>query len=783
MAFVRTQTADGRVEFRDLSPPPMPQWAVDSAKRYEQQERQRQFVQSDGTINGQKLKYLPDGATFEHNGKTYDNKSQVDPTALNQGRSQVSPKPSGLDSLSRSISGTGPQTKIVGRSGDGTLGTPSRSEASTTVIDKPTPKPFTAGPPPTTKTGVGVGAGGKPSTPQTGGGVGRGSATPTPTGRGGSGAGLGGGVGFGLSAGSAGGASGLGVSLANAIVSDYILSKPSQFDGVGQDRNSAVENIGNGIVSGAGQLSSALRDALFGSSKPPSLENGNFGKPIPGNRFPPDGSVTLSYPYDDYEFSYSGEYDQLLIGGGYEHRTIFEIKGRFSGQPVSIEVRKDRGGESANVYYLDLSNTLQVVQLSVGTSNDNSAKDGHFTAFNFQDIGGGEILKVLPPPTDSSNFEGDIGSAGSSESSWMGAGGTGEFPGGMGSELGTSLFSGSSATGAGVGSNSAPSQFSGPRSSVAGAGASSSPGPGVSRGPGPSFNPGGSAASGVGTGGSTGTGTGTTSSTFFGNGTTSNGIGSENKTTKQLKEETKTRTEKEPEPKPETKTPPNCEDPCIQGLHDKLNNQNDVIKIKVPIFKACILDSEGIKTGEGESKEVEMMVPKLHSQAIASQFLRLFRIESLQCRDPIALVPDWWKLRRGSSVPQLAILFAEQRKSGKLGSSRWTMHIPHYDRPNGFKPNIPAYSKGNWQGVLTLADGSKLGVNASSASECKRVINKLKIMIPVQFRTMNGKTIQPKITENPDANLKQVRVVPVRADFFHQGSLNPEPKWSIDLRK
>jgi hypothetical protein len=751
----------------------MPQWAVDSAKQYEQRERLRQFVQQDGTINGQRLKYLPDGASFEYKGKTYDNKSQVDPTSLNQGRSQVSPKPSGLDSLSRSISGTGPQIKIVGRSGDGMLGTPSRSEASTTVIDKPTPKPFTSGPPPTTKTGVGVGTGGKPSTPQTGGGVGSGRASATPTGRGGRGAGLGGGVGFGLSAGSAGGAAGLGVSLANAIVSDYISSKPSRFNGVGQDRNSAVENIGNGIVSGAGQLSSALRDALFGSSKPPSLDNGNFADPIPGNRFPPDGSITLSYPYDDYEFSYSGEYDQLLIGGGYEHRIENVITGRFSGQPVSIEVRKERGGEVAKVYTLDLSGTLQVTTLGIGTSNDNSSKNGHFTSFNFRDIGGGEILKVLPPPAELSNYQGDIGSAGASESSWMGAGGTGESPGGMGSDLGTSLFSGSAGTGAGVGPNSAPSQFAGPRSSVAGASAGASPGPGISRGPGPSFNP----------GGSPGPGPGPTSKTSSGNGTTSKGIGSENKTTKQLREETKTKPEPEPEPKPETKTPPNCEDPCIQGLHDKLNKQNDTIKIKVPIFKACILDSEGIKTGEAESQESEMMVPKQQSQVIAAQFLRLFRIESLQCREPIALVPDWWKLRRGSSVPQLAILFAEQRNSGKLGSSRWTMHIPHYDRPNGFKPSIPAYTKGNWQGVLTLADGSKLGVNASSASECKRVINKLKILIPVQFRTMNGKAIQPKITENPDANLKQVRVVPTRADFFHQGSLNPEPKWSINLRK
>jgi hypothetical protein len=134
-------------------------------------------------------------------------------------------------------------------------------------------------------------------------------------------------------------------------------------------------------------------------------------------------------------------------------------------------------------------------------------------------------------------------------------------------------------------------------------------------------------------------------------------------------------------------------------------------------------------------------------------------------------------------VPQLAILFAEVKSTGKLGDSRWTLHVPHYNKPQGYKPSIPSYTKGNWSSVLKLNDGSRIVVNASTKSEAQKVTNKLKILVPVAMRSNKaGKAIKARIIENQEAPLREVKVIPVRADFYSKGQLSGKPDWFIPLR-
>jgi hypothetical protein len=145
-------------------------------------------------------------------------------------------------------------------------------------------------------------------------------------------------------------------------------------------------------------------------------------------------------------------------------------------------------------------------------------------------------------------------------------------------------------------------------------------------------------------------------------------------------------------------------------------------------------------------------------------------------------IPEWWAVRPGANRPQFVILFAEIYGSGKLGKSRWQLTIPHYNRPKGAKPSIPRYNKGDWMGTLTLSDNSKIRVNAASSSECKRVLNKLKILIPAEYRLSRGKAIKPTIMERADGGLKNCTVVPIRGDYYKFGQQQGLPDWSVKFR-
>ncbi len=146
-------------------------------------------------------------------------------------------------------------------------------------------------------------------------------------------------------------------------------------------------------------------------------------------------------------------------------------------------------------------------------------------------------------------------------------------------------------------------------------------------------------------------------------------------------------------------------------------------------------------------------------------------------------IPEYWAVRPGADRPQMVVLYAEVFSSGKLGNGRWQLSIPHYNRPKGAKPQIPEYRKGNWMGTLTLTDNSKIRINAASASECRRVINKLKILVRVQYRTSNGKAIKPTILQREDGTLKEVKVIPVRGDYYATGQRNQTPTWTVSFRK
>lgn len=193
--------------------------------------------------------------------------------------------------------------------------------------------------------------------------------------------------------------------------------------------------------------------------------------------------------------------------------------------------------------------------------------------------------------------------------------------------------------------------------------------------------------------------------------------------------------------------------------------------IAIQVFKEC-------KDGEAVYETKQIQVIKGTEEFAKLQFKRIAEIEGQKCvlQDPNLVLPEWWQVRPGQR-PQLVVVYGEL-KGQKLTTSRWSMAIPHYSRPKGYRPKIPSYTRGNWEGIYTLSDNSKLFVNASTQSECKKVINSLKLHIPPQLR--KGATL--KVGERNGVDYRNVAVVPVSAKFFSGGQRSTTPDWVVKLR-
>lgn len=141
--------------------------------------------------------------------------------------------------------------------------------------------------------------------------------------------------------------------------------------------------------------------------------------------------------------------------------------------------------------------------------------------------------------------------------------------------------------------------------------------------------------------------------------------------------------------------------------------------------------------------------------------------------EAIAAVPDHWQLRPEAQRPQLVVLFAEKKANGKLGKAVYAVNIPHYEHSKAPTTSpLPGYKKGQWEGILTLSDNSKVVVNAFSEFEAKKVLNAAEKAIGSDYL----KGSQTKIGKRKGIDLKEIEVVPVKAKFFPTGRKDLSPK-------
>jgi hypothetical protein len=179
-----------------------------------------------------------------------------------------------------------------------------------------------------------------------------------------------------------------------------------------------------------------------------------------------------------------------------------------------------------------------------------------------------------------------------------------------------------------------------------------------------------------------------------------------------------------------------------------------------------------------------MLVPAGSAAAWKMSLDNQAQIQQSMCSIASPAIPESWAIRIGTDRPQLVIVYAEVLGTGKLTDSRWSLTIPHYRGTSKTHIKVPSYRRGNWNGSLRLSDGSQIVVNAATSFECKRVLNRLKIMIPVQYRVgPDNRAYKPRVVENPNLNLKECNVIPTIAKYFATGQKSLAPTWAKDLRK
>jgi hypothetical protein len=250
---------------------------------------------------------------------------------------------------------------------------------------------------------------------------------------------------------------------------------------------------------------------------------------------------------------------------------------------------------------------------------------------------------------------------------------------------------------------------------------------------------------------------------------------------------TATKTVLNPPNAPTKTTQDRCKDPCVQGLHDKLDDMNNQSQndpeITIKVFKACTkLNEAGETVKEIDFDEVTLIVPEAEADAYQILYDRIFALESQKC-DPchsVAVVPDWWQVRTGADRPQLVIVYANVI-NGKRGRSRWSVMVPHFNTQLKGRRDYPKYKKGSCFATLTLVDNSKLTINAETEQEAERTVKALSSFINPAMLPPDVNNLDIHTGKRKGKALSVVDVEPVTLSYFSTGQRNMMPDWVIDL--
>ena len=209
-----------------------------------------------------------------------------------------------------------------------------------------------------------------------------------------------------------------------------------------------------------------------------------------------------------------------------------------------------------------------------------------------------------------------------------------------------------------------------------------------------------------------------------------------------------------------------------KGIQGEPGQEGTVPEVKFSIisvkkFNGCIglepqfsSESVSIITGTESSEQAKLE--------------RLADIEAEKCAEcnATATVPEWWEYRPEAHRPQGILIFRELKPDNTIGNTPYVITIPHCTL--GLAPTnspIGTYQKGNWQGILTLKDNSKLVVNCATVDEANRVIAAISTVIDPNYLAES----YVKVGQHRGLPYKSIEVKAVRLDYYPNGAANMRP--------
>jgi hypothetical protein len=221
-------------------------------------------------------------------------------------------------------------------------------------------------------------------------------------------------------------------------------------------------------------------------------------------------------------------------------------------------------------------------------------------------------------------------------------------------------------------------------------------------------------------------------------------------------------------------------DPCVSNISDlvKANNTSTLantaaigtivgLLTPVPTPVKVFIKCEG---GTAVYGVETVMIPASSIAYVGKLFEKIANTQGESCREreviAVASVPEWWQLRPEARRPQLIYIYQE-RKDGAILNSTYPITIPHPNAANKTSATkLPDYIKGNFEGILTLKDNSKVIVHCKDENEVKRLFTAIRAIIDPAY--LVGST--SKIGERAGHNGFAERTVsPTKATYFANG--------------
>ncbi|MCL6750064.1 hypothetical protein KBT16_03360 [Nostoc sp. CCCryo 231-06] len=219
----------------------------------------------------------------------------------------------------------------------------------------------------------------------------------------------------------------------------------------------------------------------------------------------------------------------------------------------------------------------------------------------------------------------------------------------------------------------------------------------------------------------------------------------------------------------------------LNKLDEGANIPGEVYKINVSMLNAkdCPLGKPPPPLVDPPPPpEQEMCCPDIDYRKIKAMI-----DDAISKLDLVAAIPMSWQIRNEGGKPQLIIQCAEENGVDKEGnkkykSAMYPISVPHWDGAPGQKISLPSYIKGNYEGIYTLNDNSKVTINAKNETECKKILNAIKPYVPKQYTKdayFKGGVI---VRDKP---IKESRVKPRYGRYFKDGQKNNKPNWRVDF--